>query len=94
MIDRDLFNEEATKLRARFDANRGASPAAAARLLEEGEDELYKNLHPDIYKIPNMPGGSKFMRNPPLPSRSFVSLTRLSSRPISLILVSLTFYFL
>jgi len=67
VIDRDLFNEEAAKLRARFDANRGASPAAAARLLEDGQDELYNNLHPDIYKIPYMPGGSSFMRNPPLP---------------------------
>lgn len=67
VIDRDLFNEEATKLRARFDANRGANPAKAARLLQEGQDELFANLHPDIYKIPSMPGGSSFMRNPPPP---------------------------
>lgn len=66
-IDRDIFNDEATKLRARFDANRGVSPAAAARLLEEGQDELFDNLHPDIYKIPCMPGGSLFMRNSPPP---------------------------
>ena len=32
-VDRDIFNEEATQLRARFDASRGVSPAAAARLL-------------------------------------------------------------
>ena len=24
-------------------------------------------MHPDMYKIPDMPGGSKFMRNPPPP---------------------------
>ena len=66
-MDRDLFNEEATKLRARFDANRGVNPAAAARLLNEGLDEHFDYLHPDPYKIPYMPGGSSFMRNPPLP---------------------------
>mmetsp|Transcript_17261 Transcript_17261/g.35764 ORF Transcript_17261/g.35764 Transcript_17261/m.35764 type:complete len:163 (-) Transcript_17261:97-585(-) len=66
-IDRDVFNDEADKIRARFDANRGASPAAAARLLQEGKDELYEFSHPDPYKIPYMPGGSKFMRNPPPP---------------------------
>ena len=66
-IDRDLFNEEATLLRGRFDANRGVSPAAAARLLDEGQDELFSFIHPDPYKIPYMPGGSSFMRNPPLP---------------------------
>jgi len=66
-IGRDVFNEEATALRARFDANRGVSPAKAALLLEEGQDELFANLHPDIYKNPYMPGGSMFMRNPPLP---------------------------
>ena len=32
-IDRDVINEKATELRARFDANRGVTPAAAARLL-------------------------------------------------------------
>ena len=28
---------------------------------------MFLNTHPDIYVIPYMPGGSKFMRNPPLP---------------------------
>jgi hypothetical protein len=32
-VDRDIFNEKATELRARFDANRGVSASAAARLL-------------------------------------------------------------
>lgn len=66
-IDRDVFNQAATELRARFDANRGASAAAASRLLREGQDELFRNMHPDIYKVPEMPGGSKFMRNAPPP---------------------------
>lgn len=66
-IDREIFIEEATLLRARFDANRGASAAAAARLLGEGEDELFMNTHPDPYTVPYMPGGTLYMRNPPLP---------------------------
>ncbi|GKY91320.1 hypothetical protein MPSEU_000104200 [Mayamaea pseudoterrestris] len=66
-VDRDIFNDEATKLRERFDAHRGAPPPLALRLLHEGQDELYSNSHPDIYRLPVMPGGSKFMRNPPLP---------------------------
>jgi hypothetical protein len=32
-IDRDIFNEEATKIRARFDAERGCNPGKALRLL-------------------------------------------------------------
>ena len=32
-VDRDIFNEKATELRARFDSSRGVSPSAAARLL-------------------------------------------------------------
>lgn len=66
-VDRDIFNEEATKLRARFDSKRGVSPATASRLLQEGQDELFEWMHPDPYCIPSMPGGSKFMRNPPPP---------------------------
>jgi NADH dehydrogenase (ubiquinone) 1 beta subcomplex subunit 9 len=66
-VDRDIFNDEATKLRARFDTARGVSAAAASRLLREGEDELFANMHPDPYRVPCSPGGSKFMRNPPPP---------------------------
>ena len=32
-IDRDIFNEEATKLRARFDAERGCNQGKSLRLL-------------------------------------------------------------
>lgn len=54
-------------MRARFDAERGCAPAKALRLLREGQDELFAYTHPDPYCNPVMPGGSKFMRNPPLP---------------------------
>jgi NADH dehydrogenase (ubiquinone) 1 beta subcomplex subunit 9 len=66
-IDRDIFNDEATKIRARFDANRGVSKSTASRLLMEGEDEAFLFTHPDPYVVPYMPGGTLFMRNPPLP---------------------------
>ena len=67
MVDREIFLEEATKLRARFDANRNCNAAQARRLIREAEDELFENTHPDPYCVPYMPGGTLFMRNPPLP---------------------------
>ena len=66
-IDREIFLDEATKLRARFDESRGCSAAQASRLLKEGQAELFGNTHPDPYCVPWMPGGSLFMRNPPPP---------------------------
>lgn len=66
-IDRGIYLDEATKLRARFDANRGCNSAMASRLIKEGQSELHENTHPDPYCVPFMPGGSLFMRNPPLP---------------------------
>uniref|UniRef100_A0A7S2KZH1 NADH dehydrogenase [ubiquinone] 1 beta subcomplex subunit 9 n=1 Tax=Leptocylindrus danicus TaxID=163516 RepID=A0A7S2KZH1_9STRA len=66
-VDRTVFIEEASKLRARFDANRNCAPDKANRFLREGKEELQEYTHPDPYRIPFMPGGSMFMRNPPLP---------------------------
>ena len=63
----ELWLRDAAALRARFDASASASPAAAARLLREGEEEALRATHPDMYTVSYMPGGSKFMRNPPLP---------------------------
>ncbi len=40
------------------------------KLLREGEEELLSWTHPDNYVNPYMPGGSKFMRNPPPPLRA------------------------
>ncbi len=39
----------------------------AAVLLRKGEEQSGDYTHPDSYAIPTMPGGSKFMRNPPPP---------------------------
>ena len=49
-IDRVLWREEALRIRARFDANRHVQDRRQAlRLVQEGEDELQRNLHPDPY---------------------------------------------
>lgn len=37
------------------------------RLIREGQERLEKYTHPDRYITPYMPGGTLFMRNPPLP---------------------------
>lgn len=34
---------------------------------QEAKAELHSNTHPDPYCVPFMPGGSLFMRNPPIP---------------------------
>ena len=68
---RGSFNEQASALRARFDANARLDPAAdagaLARLVREAQAEAAAWTHPDQYTLPYMPGGTKFMRNPPLP---------------------------
>ncbi|GMH75039.1 hypothetical protein TrRE_jg2101 [Triparma retinervis] len=66
-VDRQIFCEEADKLRMEFESNRSASPALVTRLIKEAELKLVDYQHPDPYCIPGMPGGSLFMRNPPLP---------------------------
>ena len=39
----------------------------AANLVIAGQEKLVEYTHPDPYCFPYMPGGSKFMRNPPPP---------------------------
>ena len=49
-IDRALWREQALKLRARFDANKHLRDRRAIQaLLEAGEEELQKEIHPDPY---------------------------------------------
>merc|ERR1719421_215141 len=67
--DRDVFNEQALKIRAEFDANKNLpqdSPKTV-RLVREAKDRLDAQMHPDPYIVPFMPGGSLFMRNPAIP---------------------------
>lgn len=66
---RSEFNAHASALRARFDASRAlaADSGAVQRLVREAQEEAARWTHPDQYTLPYMPGGTKFMRNPPLP---------------------------
>mmetsp|Transcript_22595 Transcript_22595/g.33038 ORF Transcript_22595/g.33038 Transcript_22595/m.33038 type:complete len:155 (+) Transcript_22595:68-532(+) len=64
---REMFIDEATEVRARFDANKNAGLAESKRLIKEAEEELLYHKHPDPYVNPHMPGGSSFMRNPAVP---------------------------
>jgi NADH dehydrogenase (ubiquinone) 1 beta subcomplex subunit 9 len=68
-IQREIINEEAYKLRARFEQHRNLAPGSPAvnKLCREAEEELFSYTHPDQYVLPWMPGGSMFMRNPPIP---------------------------
>ncbi|GMI51254.1 hypothetical protein ScalyP_jg5905 [Parmales sp. scaly parma] len=66
-VDRGIFCDEADKIRAEFETNRDCTPATSLRLMREAEAKLSEYAHPDRYCDPYMPGGSKFMRNPPLP---------------------------
>lgn len=54
-IDREIFNQEALSIRSQFDSNRNVSPAAAQRLLREGQETLVTFTHPDPYCVPHMP---------------------------------------
>ena len=69
VIDRELFCEEAEKIRAQFNENRALDPHSglSQRLIREAESKVFSFTHPDPYVKPYMPGGSKFMRNPPIP---------------------------
>ncbi|GLE02078.1 hypothetical protein PINS_up010916 [Pythium insidiosum] len=69
VIDRRLWNEEATKIRAQFDSHKALDPNSGLvkRLVREAEEKLEKYTHPDRYVFNYMPGGTRFMRNPPIP---------------------------
>ncbi|KAI9917526.1 hypothetical protein PsorP6_012855 [Peronosclerospora sorghi] len=69
VIDRRLWNEEATKIRAEFDSNRHLEPNSglATRLLREAQEKLNHYTHPDRYVFNYMPGGTLYMRNAPIP---------------------------
>jgi hypothetical protein len=47
--------------------NQHISHVTAVRLIREAEEHLSEMSHPDKYIPAYMPGGSLFMRNPPLP---------------------------
>jgi NADH dehydrogenase (ubiquinone) 1 beta subcomplex subunit 9 len=68
-VDRQVFIAEADRMRAEFDRNAHLAEASveARTLLEQGEELLFKESHPDRYIVAYLPGGSLYMRNAPLP---------------------------
>ncbi|KAJ7558725.1 hypothetical protein O6H91_04G053100 [Diphasiastrum complanatum] len=67
-MDRDLFYNEATKLREEFEEHKNVNDLPTIdRLLLKGETRLAKLAHPDPYIVPWAPGGSKYARNPAVP---------------------------
>ncbi|KAI8049181.1 hypothetical protein BDF22DRAFT_699787 [Syncephalis plumigaleata] len=64
-ITLDTWRPQALKIRERFEANRNVPTLKeAARLCDEAEKELEEYAHPDPYKFPLAPGGTKWERSP------------------------------
>jgi NADH dehydrogenase (ubiquinone) 1 beta subcomplex subunit 9 len=67
-VDRALWRPVALKIRARFEANRNITSTQELRkVLLAAEKELEENYHPDPYKYPTAPEGTKWERNIPPP---------------------------
>ncbi len=64
-----MFLTEGEKIRLEFDKNASLNPDSwkAQYLIRRGTEKLHEYTHPDPYIRAYMPGGSLFMRNPPLP---------------------------
>ncbi|RVX75503.1 hypothetical protein B0A52_00856 [Exophiala mesophila] len=77
-VQRSLWRGQAVYIRSLFDANRNINDTRTQRILfNETEKLLQKWKHPDPYRPPTAPGGSKYERNLPAPdipppSRDFV----------------------
>ncbi|KAI8136737.1 hypothetical protein BJV82DRAFT_385775 [Fennellomyces sp. T-0311] len=67
-IQRDLWRQKALDIRAQFERNKHVTnPKEIQQLLKNTEKELQAWAHPDPYKLPLGPEGTKWERNlPPL----------------------------
>ncbi|RXK36359.1 NADH dehydrogenase (ubiquinone) 1 beta subcomplex 9 [Tremella mesenterica] len=60
-IRRDLWRNKAIEIRAEFERNRNITdPRALALVLEQAEARLAKEAHPDPYRPPLFPDGTKW----------------------------------
>ncbi|KAK5942531.1 hypothetical protein PMZ80_005096 [Knufia obscura] len=67
-VQRNLWRGQAVYIRSLFDANRTVyDPRHQKLLFTETEKLLEKWKHPDPYRPPSAPGGSKYERNMPPP---------------------------
>ncbi|KCV69666.1 hypothetical protein H696_04076 [Fonticula alba] len=67
---RDVFqwSERAVLVRSEFEANRHLEHAYEIEAaIKKAEEYLVNNAHPDPYKCPTAPGGTKWDRNAPPP---------------------------
>lgn len=75
VVSREVFYEEAAKIRREFDESKGVTDAAEIeRLIKAGEGRLADFAHPDPYIVPYRPGGSMFARNPPFENGTSIHL--------------------
>ncbi|ETN45565.1 uncharacterized protein HMPREF1541_09397 [Cyphellophora europaea CBS 101466] len=67
-VQRNLWRGQAVYIRSLFDANRNVNDPRRQRVLFlETEKLIDKWKHPDPYRPPTAPGGSKYERNIPPP---------------------------
>ncbi|QIX00179.1 hypothetical protein AMS68_005696 [Peltaster fructicola] len=67
-IHRNLWRGQALYIRDLFEANKHVSEPRQQRIIiEQTQDLLEKWKHPDPYRPPTAPGGSKYERNLPAP---------------------------
>ncbi|RPD66922.1 hypothetical protein L226DRAFT_498635 [Lentinus tigrinus ALCF2SS1-7] len=68
IVQRDLWRARALSIRAEFDRNRDVNdPRALATVLAKAEAALADRKHPDPYRPPEAPDGTKWERNLPPP---------------------------
>ncbi|KAF7883817.1 hypothetical protein EAF00_011129 [Botryotinia globosa] len=67
-VHRHLWRGQALYIRSLFEAQKNVhDPRLQRALFKETEDLLEKWKHPDPYRPPTAPGGSKYERNLPSP---------------------------
>ncbi|KAI9852906.1 MAG: hypothetical protein M1824_001668 [Vezdaea acicularis] len=67
-VHRELWRGQALYIRSLFEANKDVrDPRQQKVLFQETEDILAEWKHPDPYRAPTAPGGSKYERNLPAP---------------------------
>lgn len=78
IIDRNLWLEDARKIRKTFHGNKHKSIREGEHLAEKGMDLLFQNRHPEPYIPIYASGSSKYQRNvpPPIEVRTFAFLFR------------------
>ncbi|EGP83537.1 uncharacterized protein MYCGRDRAFT_29525, partial [Zymoseptoria tritici IPO323] len=68
-VHRYVWRGQAMYIRSLFEANRTVNqPRQQKMLVEQTEELLEKWKHPDPYRPPTAPGGSKYERNLPCPN--------------------------